>query len=110
MISYATIIHAVRNYILDDADITEPAHEDAELTQWAQQAAREVLQFKKHLLISEDGTPGRSSEIITDTGVEIPEKYLGALIHGTAMFAFSEDQQRSSFERGMFNAQLGLRG
>lgn len=109
-ILYDTIIGAVRADILDDVDQVDAAHTDAELTAWARQAAHEILHVKRHLCISAEGQPIATGEIITDQGVKIPEKYLGALVHGTAMYAFSEDQQRSSFERGLFNAQLGIRG
>lgn len=115
MITYEEVISACREYILDDAEILngeggEYAHSDAELTEWIKQAAVELLKLKKHLLVSDDGTPVGHSAIIAETGVEIPAIYKGALMHGAMMFAFSEDQQRSSFERGMFNAQLGMRG
>lgn len=115
MIAYSDVISACREYILDDAEILngedgEYAHSDEELTEWIKQAAIELLKFKKHLLVSAEGVPVGHTAIIKDTGVEVPEIYKGALMHGAMMFAFSEDQQRSSFERGMFNAQLGLRG
>lgn len=110
MILYSDVISACREYILDDAEQVAPVHSDAELTEWIKQAAVELLKFKKHLLVSDEGNPVGHTEIIQETGIDIPEIYKGALMHGAMMFAFSEDQQRSSFERGMFNAQLGLRG
>lgn len=104
------LIGEIREYVLGQADMPDEAYSDAELKAWLIDAAHEALMYKKHLLIDADGNPRKSSEVVTTEGVDMPEKYKGALLHGALMFAFTEDQQRSSFERGLFMAGLGLGG
>ena len=111
MIEYEVVRNAIRSYVLDDApEYGDMAHNDEELDRWIIQAGFEILNLKRHLCVDKNGEPRNSSEVIGDTSVDFPQKYFGALMHGALMFAFSEDQQRSSFERGQFYAQLGLGG
>lgn len=111
-IEYSAVSKVIKDYVMNDADMVELDEDEAtseeELKVWIQEAAREVLIYKKHLLLGEDGTPRSGDEIIGETSVDIPNKYFGVLVHGALMFAFTEDQQRSSFERGQFYAQLGM--
>lgn len=109
-IEYSAVSKVINDYVMNDADMVDvnPAVSEDELKAWIQEAARELLIYKKHLLLKDDGTPRSGDEIVGETEVDVPQKYLGALMHGALMFAFTEDQQRSSFERGQFYAQLGM--
>lgn len=111
MISFSTIVSKVRDVLDAQLDVDgDEAYTDAELTMWAKEAAFEALNLKQWLLVDDTGNPRGSSQVVTNNGADIPEKYEGALIHGTLMFVFGEDMQRSSFERGQFYAQLGVGG
>ncbi len=110
-IEYSAVSQVIKKYVMNDADMVDIADEavsEEELKVWIQEAARELLIYKKHLLLDDEGNPRGGDEIIGETSVDVPNKYLGALMHGALMFAFTEDQQRSSFERGQFYAQLGM--
>jgi hypothetical protein len=107
-IEYTAVSKVIKDYVMNDADMVDAAVSEDELKVWIQEAARELLIYKKHLLLDNEGNPRSGDKIIGDTEVDVPKKYLGALMHGALMFAFTEDQQRSSFERGQFYAQLGM--
>lgn len=111
MIAFSGIVSKVREVLNAQLDVDpEDGYSDSELTMWAKQAAFEILNLKPWLQVDTDGNPRGSSQIVTNSGADFPEKYEGALIHGTLMFVFGEDMQRSSFERGQFYAQLGVGG
>lgn len=109
-IALSNVRDVIRKYILDDADQIEAAHTDDELDTWIKYALTDVVYFKRHLLIDDDGNPKSRSDILKGDTIDIPEKYESALVHGALMRAFSEDQQRSSFERGQFLQALGMGG
>ena len=107
-IKYTDIAADLRAYVLGAADVIPDEYSNEEITACAKKAAFELLNFKRHLLVGEDGTPRGSSEVVGDDAADLPEKYRGALMHGALMFLFTEDQQRSSFERGLFMQQAGI--
>lgn len=107
MIAWAAMIERVRDYVLKDTDTQqELVYSDAALTEWLKEAGREIVHRKPHLLVGADGEPRGCGDVVSATGFDGPEGYSGALLHGCLMFAFAEDHERSSFERGLFNAQL----
>ena len=107
-INYTVVADDLRAYVLGAADVIPDEYSDDEITACAKKAAFELLNFKRHLLIDENGNPRKSSEVVGDDAADLPDKYRGALMHGALMFLFTEDQQRSSFERGLFMQQAGL--
>ena len=106
-INYSEIAEDVRAYVLGEADVANDVYSVDEIAACVKKAAFELLNFKRHLLVK-DGAPRGSSEVVGETSVDIPEKYRGAMMHGALMFLFTEDQQRSSFERGLFMQQAGI--
>ena len=107
-IKYTDIAADLRAYVLGEADVANDVYSDKEIAACVKKAAFELLNFKRHLLVDESGNPRKSSAVVGETSVDIPEKYRGALMHGALMFLFTEDQQRSSFERGLFLQQAGM--
>lgn len=107
MIAWSDMLTKVRTYVLKDTDAQDEVYSDEALMEWLKEAAHEIVRHRRWLLVDADGNPRGSSTVITNVGADIPEAYEGALLHGCLMFVFAEDQQRSSFERGLFNAQLG---
>ena len=106
MVLWSDMLQRVRAYVLKAQDTQDEAYTDAALTEWLKEAGREIVARKRHLFVGADGVPRGTSEVVGDSGFDGPEKYSGALLHGCLMFAFAEDHDRSSFERGLFNAQL----
>ena len=112
-IKYTDIADDLRAYVLGAADVIPDEYSDEEITACAKKAAFELLNFKRHLLADASGKPKGSSAVVNamdgdKEAADLPEKYKGALMHGALMFLFTEDQQRSSFERGLFMQQAGL--
>lgn len=107
-IKYADIAADLNAYVLGESDVIPDTYSDEEIAACAKKAAYELLNFKRHLLIDGDGNPRKSSDVVGDGAADLPDKYRGALMHGALMFLFTEDQQRSSFERGLFLQQIGM--
>ena len=106
-INYTDIAADLKAYVLGEADVADGVYSVKEIEACVKKAAFELLNYKRHLLVK-DGAPRGSSAVVGETSVDIPEKYRGALMHGALMFLFTEDQQRSSFERGLFMQQIGM--
>lgn len=106
MIAWSDMIERVRDYVLKAEDTQDDAWTDAMLTEWLKEAGHEIVRRNRHMLVDSDGNPRGSSDIVGPIGFDGPERYSGALLHGCLMFAFGEDHERSSFERGQFNQQL----
>lgn len=106
-INYTDIAADLNAYVFGESDVIPNTYSNEEIAACVKKAAFELLNFKRHLLVK-DGAPRGSSEVVGETSVDIPEKYRGALMHGALMFLFTEDQQRSSFERGLFMQQAGI--
>ena len=107
-INYTDIADDLNAYVLGESDVIPDTYSNDEIAACARKAAYELLNFKRHLLIDEEGNPRKSSDVVGDDAADLPEKYRGALMHGALMFLFTEDQQRSSFERGLFMQQAGI--
>ena len=110
-INYADIADDLNAYVLGESDVIPDTYSNDEIAACAKKAAYELLNFKRHLLIDGEGNPRKSSEVVEGEegkAADLPDKYRGALMHGALMFLFTEDQQRSSFERGLFLQQIGM--
>lgn len=107
-INYTDIAADLNAYVLGESDVIPKTYSDEEIAACAKKAAYELLNFKRHLLIDGEGNPRKSSEVVEGEAADLPDKYRGALMHGALMFLFTEDQQRSSFERGLFLQQIGM--
>lgn len=107
-INYKDIARDLTAYVLGESDVVPDTYSDDEIAACAKKAAYELLNYKRHLLIDEGGNPRKSSEVVGEAAADLPDKYRGALMHGALMFLFTEDQQRSSFERGLFMQQAGI--
>lgn len=114
-IKYTDIAADLNAYVLGESDVIPGTYSEEEIAACAKKAAYELLNFKRHLLIDGEGNPRKSSEVVERVvegeegkAADLPDKYRGALMHGALMFLFTEDQQRSSFERGLFMQQAGI--
>lgn len=110
-INYADIASDLTAYVLGESDVIPKTYSEDEIAACAKKAAYELLNFKRHLLIDGEGNPRKSSDVVEGEegkAADLPDKYRGALMHGALMFLFTEDQQRSSFERGLFMQQAGI--
>lgn len=121
-ISVKELIDRVRNEITMDTDPDAFRWSDEVMVEFVVSCCRELFSIKKHLLLNDYGAPTSSSEKLQGVTLEnlgtatleLPKRYIEAIMSGVAMRCFlmdSADQNnaaRATYERSRFYELAGV--
>ena len=121
-ISVKEVIGRVRTEITMDTDASAYRWANGQMIQYGNETIYELVRLVKHLLISVDGEPTRSDDLVATVTVEkldtavwaLPKRYFEAVMHGIAMRCFLQDSAdqanaaRAQYERARFMECAGV--